>query len=278
MTRPPKPTEYKHGDFHHPTGRIFYGYFWSNNKRWYPGVYNSKTKEDAHIEIMYKNALHRARRDKLPFDIDIEYLKSIKTDRCPVFDTELLWGEFGDDYKRSANSPSLDKIKPEYGYVKGNVCIISDLANKIKQDVGYEELYKVADWLYEKYKEVEKNVRPEQLASVPKKSNKSSKDDSQLGFIFTAGPWENSDDANDYRGATQGENSYRSAKEGSGDSMGHGGKEMESPATPKDSQDTGDTGSTVNSVEEFFELVHSKSRELDLATGTTRGSIPKPSN
>jgi len=277
VTRPPKPTEYKHGDVHLPTGRIFAGYGWLNFE-WYPVLYNSKTKEDAHIEIMYKTALYRARQDKLPFDIDIEYLKSIKTDRCPVFDTELLWGKFGGNYKRSENSPSLDKIKPEYGYIKGNVCIISDLANRIKQDVGYEKLYKVADWLYEKYKEVKKNVRPEQLASIPKKSRRSSKDDSQLGFVFTAGPREDSDDANDYRGAVQGENSYRSAKEGSGNSMGHGGKEMETPATLKDSKDTGHTGSTVNSAREFFERVRSQSRELDLATGTTRGSIPKPSN
>ena len=278
MTRSPKPTEYKHGDVHHPTGRIFSSYYW-NATRWYTGLYHSKTKEDAQIEIMYKAALQRARQDKIPFDIDIEYLKSIKTDRCPVFGMELSWGKIGEGHKNMAeNSPSLDKIKPEYGYIKGNVCIISNLANTIKHNVGYEELYKVADWLYKKYKEVEKNVRPEQLTSVPKKSRRPSKDDSQLGFVFTAGPGENSDDANDYRGATQGENSYRSAKEGSGDSMGHGGKEMGTPATPKDSQDTGDTGSTVNSVEEFFERVHSKSRELDLATGTTRGSIPKPSN
>ena len=277
MTRPPKPTDYKHGDFHHPTGRIFCGYYWQA-KGWYPKLYVSKTKEDARIEIMYNGALKRARECGLPFDIDIEYLKSIKTDRCPIFDIELSWGKLGNDYTRSANSPSLDKIKPEYGYVKGNVCIISDLANTIKQNVGYEELYKVADWLYEKMKEVEKNVRPEQLASVPKKSRQSSKDDSQLGFIFTAGPWEDSDDLNDYRGATQGENSYRSAKEGSGNSMGHGGEEMEPPTTPKDSKDTRDTGSTVNSAREFFERVRSQSRELDLATGTTRGSIPKPSN
>jgi hypothetical protein len=272
VTRPPKPTEYKHGDTHQPTGRIFSSYYW-NAKRWYTCLYQSKTKKDAHIEIMYNSALQRARRDKIPFDIDIEYLKSIKTDRCPIFDMELTWGEFGDDYKRSANSPSLDKIKPEYGYIKGNVCIISDLANKIKQDVGYKELYKVADWLHEKYKEVEKNVRPEQLASVPKKSRKSGKDDSQLGFVFTAGPWEDSDDANDYRGAVQGENTYRSAKEGSGDSMGRRGKEMGTPTTPKDSKDIGHTESTVNSVEEFFERVHSKSRELDLVTGATRDAI-----
>ena len=278
MKRSPKPTDYKHGDTHQPTGRIFSSYYW-NTKRWYTCLYQSKTKEDAHIEIMYKGALQRARKDRIPFDIDIEYLKSIKTDRCPIFDMELSWGKIGEGHKNMAeSSPSLDKIKPEYGYIKGNVCIISNLANTIKHNVGYEELYKVADWLYEKYKEVEKNVRPEQLASVPKKSNRAGEDNSQLGFVFTTGIGEDSDDLNDYRGATQGENSYRSAKEGSGDSMGHGGKEMGALATPKDSQDTGHPSSTVNSAREFFERVHSKSRELDLATGTARGSIPKPSD
>lgn len=273
MTRPPKPTEYKHGDVHLPTGRIFYGYKWQQNC-WYAGLYHSKTKEGAQIEIMYNNALRRSRRDKIPFDIDVEYLKSIKTDRCPIFDMELSWGKIGEGYKNmSESSPSLDKIKPEYGYIKGNVCIISNKANIIKHSVGYEELYKVADWLHEKEKEVEKNVRPEQLASIPKKSNRASKDNSQLGFVFTAGLGEDSDDANDYRGATQGENSYRSAKEGGGNSMGHGGKEMGTPATPKDSEDIGNTESTVNSVEEFFERVRSECRELDLVTGATRDAI-----
>ena len=278
MKRPPKPTDYKHGDFHHPTGRIFSGYTWRQNF-WHANLYHSRTKEDVQIEIMYNNALQRARLYNLPFDIDIEYLKSIKTNRCPIFDMELSWGKIGEGHKNmAANSPSLDKIKPEYGYIKGNVCIISNKANTIKNNVNYEELYKVADWLYEKEKDVEKNVKPEQFASIPKKSNRASKDDRQLGFVFTTGTWEDSDHANDYRGAAQGENSYRSAKEGSGDSMGHGGKEMETPATPKDSQDPRDTGSTVNSAREFFERVRSQSRELDLATGTARGSIPKPSD
>jgi hypothetical protein len=214
VTRPPKPTEYKHGDVHPPTGRIFSSYYW-NAKRWYTGLYHSKTKENAQIEIMYKAALKRARRDKVPFDIDIEYLNSIKTDRCPIFDMELSWGKIGEGHKNmAANSPSLDKIKPEYGYIKGNVCIISNLANTIKNNVGYEELYKVADWLYEKYKEVEKNVRPEQLASIPKKSNRAGQDNSQLRFISTPWTWEDGDDTNDYRGAVQGKNSYRRAKEG----------------------------------------------------------------
>ena len=52
--------------------------------------------------------------------------------------------------------------------------------------------------------------------------------------------------------------------------------EMGTPKTPKDSKDTGHTESTVGSVEEFFERVRRKSRELDLAIKSTLYKISKP--
>jgi hypothetical protein len=213
VTRPLRPTKYKHGDIH-LTGRIFKAYKWQKNY-WYEQTYDCTTREEAQMIIMYKGALERAKREKCPFDINLEYLKSIKTFFCPVFGMPLSWGALGEGNKKSRDTaPSLDKIKPEYGYVKGNVCIISNLANKIKQNVGCEELYKVADWLHEKLKEVEKNVKPEQLTSIPTRSYRTRKNNPQLSLVLTSGSWEDSDDLNDYRGTVQGENSYRSAKEG----------------------------------------------------------------
>jgi len=53
---------------------------------------------------------------------------------------------------------------------------------------------------------------------------------------------------------------------------------MGTPKKFKDSQDTGDTGSTVNSVEEFFERVRSKSRELDMVVGSTVDAIQQSDN
>ena len=55
---------------------------------------------------------------------------------CPVFEMELDWGMNG----RQPNSPSLDRIDPTKGYVKGNVMIISDLANGMKQNATPEQL------------------------------------------------------------------------------------------------------------------------------------------
>ena len=265
MNRPPKPTKYKHGDVHEETGRIFAGYFFLNNK-WNKKLYRATNKIDAQIEIMYTAALQRARKENLPFDIDIEYLKSIRTNLCPIFGIVLAWGVW-DKYARN-NSPSLDRIIPEYGYIKGNVCIISYAANKMKQDMGYEELYKLADWLHDKTKEVKENVRPEQLTSLPKKSNRSSKDNSQLSLVLAAGAGENSDDLNDYRGATEGKNSYRSAKEGSGVSVGHGNAEVAAPKTLESLKNFGYSYTTTYSYQPIGGHLFSKPGEPSLAAGT----------
>lgn len=213
MKFPARPTQYKHGDLHKETGRIFCAYFLNKTKdKWYEKLYKANNLLDAQIEVMYNAALARARAEQVPFDLDIEFLKTLRTDFCPIFGITLSWGQW-DKHARDS-SPSLDRIKPEYGYIKGNVCIISYIANKIKQDVGYEELYKVADWLHRMEKEVIKNVRPEQLASIPKKSDRSSKNHLQLSLVLASGAGEDDNYVNNYRGATQGENTYRSAKEG----------------------------------------------------------------
>lgn len=46
------------------------------------------------------------------------------------------------------SSPSLDRLRPELGYVRGNICVISNLANRIKSNAtSAEELEHVAAWM-----------------------------------------------------------------------------------------------------------------------------------
>ena len=57
---------------------------------------------------------------------------------CPVQGIKLGWkakGIGGQD-----NSPSLDRIDSTKGYVKGNVMMMSDLANKMKSNATPEQL------------------------------------------------------------------------------------------------------------------------------------------
>lgn len=122
---------------------------------------NKNRKERAkslrgHLYHYLESARFRAKRDNLPIDIDLDYLESIATEKCPVFGIDFDWGRNG--LNKSISTPSLDKLIPEKGYVKGNVAFISNKANIIKQDLtNPKELYAVADWMWEKLIEVNTN-------------------------------------------------------------------------------------------------------------------------
>lgn len=102
-------------------------------------------------KIMY-SVKKRAETKGLPFDLDHKYLCAIAPNKCPIFRTDLTWGYGGGNVTN--NSPSLDRIIPELGYVKGNVAWVSLKANMIKSSADEKDLYAVADWLHKKRKEV----------------------------------------------------------------------------------------------------------------------------
>lgn len=79
----------------------------------------------------------------IPFSITLADLLPLPT-HCSDLGIELNY--FSSE--RSSNSASIDKIKPEVGYVKGNVRIVSSKANVMKQDATPEELVYIAKrWL-----------------------------------------------------------------------------------------------------------------------------------
>jgi hypothetical protein len=95
---------------------------------------------------MVRGARDRAKAKNLPFDIDHEYIRSIIPSRCPIFGVKLEWSaRRGNKSAPLPNSPSLDRIDPTRGYVKGNVWIISHKANCIKSNASHEELKLVTE-------------------------------------------------------------------------------------------------------------------------------------
>jgi hypothetical protein len=56
---------------------------------------------------------------------------------------------FTSKVKATHNSPSLDKLDPKKGYVKGNIKIISQKANWLKSNSNSEELNKVLLYMKE---------------------------------------------------------------------------------------------------------------------------------
>lgn len=90
---------------------------------------------------LYRAAKARAKRKGVPFNIEQSDLRVPET--CPVLGVQLI--RIGG--RRTDASPSVDRTKPELGYVKGNVQVISWRANNLKSNATVEELKAVLRYL-----------------------------------------------------------------------------------------------------------------------------------
>ena len=90
---------------------------------------------------MFNAAKKRAKKQNFPFDITLEDI--VVPELCPVLGIELVFNiKISQD-----NSPTLDKIIPELGYVKGNIAVISKRANTIKNNATIKEIEMLMEWL-----------------------------------------------------------------------------------------------------------------------------------
>ena len=105
-----------------------------------------KHKEDPRKTMLY-SAKHRAKINGLSFDLELDDI--IIPVKCPVFLTDFDI----ESSTQSRMSPSLDRINPEKGYVKGNVQVISWLANTMKNNATTKELIAFAEWVNKTFKE-----------------------------------------------------------------------------------------------------------------------------
>lgn len=98
----------------------------------------TKMPIEGRIKLMVKRAKDRAKLKNIDFDItweDVQY-----EEICPILEIPLNWGETSNEGGRNIDTPSLDRISPSLGYVKGNVRIISTLANMMKSSANKEQI------------------------------------------------------------------------------------------------------------------------------------------
>lgn len=111
-------------------------------------IYSKSYKEKNMKQYLLSAAKFRAKKKGVIFNLSLDDFEI--PDVCPVFGCPFKSAEKGNH----PYAPSLDRIIPELGYVKGNVQVISYRANAIKWDSSLEELEKIVAYL--------RRVTPEQ--------------------------------------------------------------------------------------------------------------------
>ena len=97
--------------------------------------------EHGHKMQLLRAARKRAKEHNVPFEITIDDI--IINDICPILGIPL---ERGNQKNFAYNSPSLDKIIPDLGYVPGNIQVISSKANRMKSDGTKEDIIALYEW------------------------------------------------------------------------------------------------------------------------------------
>ena len=85
--------------------------------------------------LLWHAAKSRAKKSDVPFDIlhtDFEI-----PEFCPLLGVVLQYGH-------ADNAPSLDRIHPNLGYIRGNVMVVSRKANRMKNNATADELLRLA--------------------------------------------------------------------------------------------------------------------------------------
>ena len=87
---------------------------------------------------MWNRAKFRAKEKGLPFDLVIDDIKI--PEFCPVLGVPFI--ESDPDY-----TTSLDRLIPEKGYVKGNIMVMTNKANRMKSNATKEEVAKLLKFM-----------------------------------------------------------------------------------------------------------------------------------
>lgn len=95
--------------------------------------FNKKAKQynsERPFHYAFIRLRQRAKKANIPFNLTEEYLVSIWTGMCSIFNTELCLPYNSES--QDPNKATIDKVIPELGYIMGNIHWVSNKANIIK--------------------------------------------------------------------------------------------------------------------------------------------------
>lgn len=93
--------------------------------------------------VMFLRVKARSKQNHILFDLSESDISIPRF--CPVLGLELKvnWGKT----PNTDRSPTLDRFVPSLGYVKGNIRVVSQLANRIKNSGTSEQVLAVGNWM-----------------------------------------------------------------------------------------------------------------------------------
>ena len=114
----------------------------------------SKAWRDANPgKHLYGLAYSRAKEKGLPFSLVPSDV--VIPEKCPIFGIPLMRGTSG---KPCSNSPTIDRVIPELGYIPANIRVISRRANELKNNMTVDQLEMLFAWVRNETEKVKREL------------------------------------------------------------------------------------------------------------------------
>jgi hypothetical protein len=204
---------------------------------------------------LMSDARHSSKKRKLKIDISNDWVEEkLKKGVCELTGIPFDFSPSKNTYLNKC-APSLDRISSNKGYTKDNVRVVLCAVNTALGQYSDEEVLPI---LKAMVRAIQKNAKQNTATPVPAGSDQQGEVYPELGTFSASWTGEDYNHTDDYRGAPRGENTYHSAKEGSGDSVGHGGQEVGTPQAPQSEQNNGVSYGKIVSYEELCRHIFDK--------------------
>jgi hypothetical protein len=105
----------------------------------------ARKRRDDPASVMCSSSRVRARQIGVPFKLVPDDIRAVwpADGRCPVLGMPLQAGKG----KLQDASPTLDRLNNQWGYVRGNIAVISYRANRAKSSCTAAEHESIAVWM-----------------------------------------------------------------------------------------------------------------------------------
>lgn len=107
---------------------------------------NSRRRSDTVSKWIFRTA-RRAKEKGIEWNLSREFLRTLVVPVCPILGIELCYS----NSVLADNSPTIDRINNNLGYIEGNVQVLSCIANRMKSNATPEQLLKFADYINQRY-------------------------------------------------------------------------------------------------------------------------------
>lgn len=134
-------------------------YYKNRTKQRWERLYAKEEFESRTEKVMLREVKLRCKQHGFEFGIDESDI--IIPEFCPILGCKITRirkaREYGEKKIRIQTNPSVDRIDNSKGYVKGNVWVISTLANTMKHNATIEQLIKFSESILKIFKDGKNN-------------------------------------------------------------------------------------------------------------------------